>query len=209
MLWQIVLLVSIGTVGGNSEVKEVSIKAGDIAVCIGQSPAIRREIKKNTGSDFTHTVIFVKDRNGKLYVLNAYYTTGVKLIPADRYLKKYKGKVFIRQLKNELSEEQGRTLMDFAETQAGKEYAPLKRIRNTPFLKRFFEGEILEKIDLPDWFCSEIVAEACRRLGFISNKINPSSVTPGCLADNDIGLNQYWQPVRPFKKVRRSSKKPK
>ncbi|HLK30544.1 MAG TPA: YiiX/YebB-like N1pC/P60 family cysteine hydrolase [Puia sp.] len=94
-----------------NEVRSI-LKTGDILFCSGDY-LFSRIIQRLTKSTWSHTAIIYKDETlGRVLVLEAEPSVGIRLIPLSKYLtdyngtkKPYKGRIFDNKLKTELDKE--------------------------------------------------------------------------------------------------------
>lgn len=163
------------------------LRVGDIVLCKSWNPAVTAVFSVITCCPITHVLIVVHDGEGNLCVLDADQGTGVQLLPAVGYLRAYLahgGLVYVRHLASErlpVTVEEDARLTEFALTQVGKQYAPIKRLSKAlrePLLLASVDPAHLLALDRMNWFCSEIVAGALRYAGMISPQVNAQAISP-------------------------------
>jgi hypothetical protein len=127
----------------------------------------------------------------------------VRLMALPGRLQTYPGKVWIRRIKKPLSPEQCSELLHFAIEQQGKSFArhrlllpalvPLLRCR---VFARWYPDKDYQTRHA--WFCSELVAAACVRMGLFP----PTRVRPWCTFPLDfyydglLDLSEQWDSPR-------------
>ncbi len=109
---------------------------------------------------------------------------GVSLVSLDTKLKDYPGSVAVRRRHGpDLSENQDRLLQRL-----------LRRLMHRPYKNYLFCNAIdvltafRRKPDQRGWFCSELVAELYRRLGWLPRDIRASTLVPGHFGSRHMRL---------------------
>lgn len=140
--------------------------------------------------DGTHAVLETVDRR-----------TGVRLMAMPNRLQTYSGTVWVRRIRRPLTEEQNAILTEFAVEQEGKKYASHRLILPAicPLLRSRLLAWLRPDKDFQQrrsWFCSELVAAACVKMGLFP----PSRIRPWCTfpldfyCDDLLDLSADWEP---------------
>jgi hypothetical protein len=161
-----------------------------------------------------HMGIVVKKNDGQLAILEAGPddTVSVKMLDLHprliQFNKDFKGStIHIRRCKKELTDEQSKALMKFAQAQDGKRYAVGRLLLQGTSLRT--RGSVLEKVlgktvlDRDSWICSELAVAAGTVVNLFDPKVVPSNVPyPRDLVNNeryDLSANWHdaalWLPV--------------
>lgn len=108
---------------------------------------------------------------------------GVQLNPLSERLQTYKGKVFIRHLKYERDEFFQKVISGSLVELLGRPYEEslIELMGAAAEVVNLFDGH---KSDLSSIFCSELVSEIFKRMGFLSQSIPPNEYSP---SDYDFG----------------------
>jgi hypothetical protein len=177
-------------------------QAGDLVLFRSGSWFFRAAFRLTVTGPPTHVGIVVALPDGTKAILESVDRHGgVRLTALPGRLGTYPGKVWVRRLRRPLSEEQSEILTQFAAEQEGKKYAshrlvlpaicPLLRTRLLAWLRpdKDYRGR-------RSWFCSELVAAACVKIGLFP----PSRIRPWCTfpldfySDDLLDLGADWEP---------------
>lgn len=99
---------------------------------------------------------------------------GVQLVPLSERIRTYDGGIGIRKLETH-KVIRHQPLMDFRQEVKGRPYEQSK----LELIKSAYDGPLGQnEEDLSSLFCSELIAEAYQRMGFISNDVASNEYTP-------------------------------
>ncbi len=177
-----------------SEIRN-SLRTGDIILFSGKG-TISRTIQMFTRSKWSHVGMAIRSEEWDM-LLSWESTTlsklkdiqsdtarqGVQLVPLSERIRTYDGDIGIRQLgdhdtKPSYMKEQ---LMKFRQEVRGRPYEQNK----LELIKSAYDGPFgHNEEDLSSIFCSELVAEAYQRMGFLSEHMSSNEYTPA-----DFGRN--------------------
>lgn len=129
------------------------LQTGDIILENGDTPIISYGIKKATSSDFSHSMIVI--RNNVLF-----HATGRGVYTYSPKMLRVKNKTDFRvlRLKNKLSSEKLKDLEIFLQKQVGNLYSTIEALRTLPKLSQFRTKSNLQ-------FCSKLIAQAYNHIG--------------------------------------------
>ncbi len=177
-----------------SEIRN-SLQTGDIVLFSGKG-RISNIIKWFTKSPWSHVGMVIRSTEWDMLLLwesttlnklkdiqSGVARQGVQLVPLSERIKTYDGEIGIRRLEtNKVIRHQ--PLMDFRQEVKGRSYEQSK----LELIKSAYDGPLGQnEEDLSSLFCSELIAEAYQRMGFISNDISSNEYTPADFGGN-IGL---------------------
>lgn len=114
---------------------------------------------------------------------------GVQVVPLSLRIANYDGEIAFRKLNqyDYLEEELNEIVMRLRQEFKGKQY----ETSENELLKAVYDGPFgKNKQDLSSLFCSELVAEAYRELGFLPSHVSSNEYTPADFAqDHILGLS--------------------
>ena len=177
-----------------SEIRK-NLQTGDIVLFSGKG-RISNIIKWFTKSLWSHVAMVIRSTEWDMLLLwesttlnklkdiqSGVARQGVQLVPLSERIRTYDGRIGIRKLEtNKVIRHQ--PLMDFRQEVKGRPYEQSK----LELLKSAYDGPLGQnEEDLSSLFCSELVAEAYQRMGFVSNDVASNEYTPADFGGN-IGL---------------------
>ena len=177
-------------------------QAGDLVLFRSGNWFFRAAFRLTVTGPPTHIGIVVALPDGTRAILESVDRhAGVRLMALPGRLETYSGKVWVRRIRRPLSPEQSETLTQFAVEQEGKRYAIHRLIAPAilPILRCGLFARLRPDKDYHlrrTWFCSELVAAACVKIGLFP----PSRIRPWCTFPLDfyddglLGLSADWEP---------------
>ena len=172
-------------------VKE-NLKYGDIVLFSGDDP--QSNFLQIPVGEWSHVGIVYSEAttHKDVQLLESIPSTGVHLINLGEKIKNYNGRVSIRHLNIYRTSIMKKDLEHFYEEVKNRKYEKdLRELANATIDYGDKYGTTLNKEDLSQFFCSELVAEAYQRLGLLSNNdyLHPSNeYLPKDFADINIKL---------------------
>lgn len=185
---------------------------GDIMLRLDPSSFWRITHYMALAFDPNGSAIVVRRHDGNLALLEAgpNDTLWCRRMEMRKHLQGYHdaGRVWIRRRKVPLTEEQCRALTEFAEKADGKRFAlirlggQLTPLRARGPIRTYFVGK--PQGDRRNYFCSELVAEACVAAGLLcKERTRPAATYPRDLffgrsynlfIDRHLDINDGWHP---------------
>ena len=188
-----------------SEIRD-SLNTGDIVLFSGKG-RISSFIKWFTKSPWSHVgmVICSPEWNMKLLwesttlskikdITSGEARQGVQLVPLSERIRAYDGRIGIRKLQGvSVSTEMKQKLMEFRQEVKGRPYEESK----LELLKSAYDGPFgHNEEDLSSLFCSELVAEAYQRMGFVSLSLPSNEFTPADFGrDIPLAIGALLSPI--------------
>ncbi len=133
------------------------IQTGDVLLCNGKSWI--SGLIKFFSKGVSHVAITVVGDNGQVQVLEStkqFGKNGVQLTPMGLWLKRYRGKIYIRHLRTERTELMQKVLNEWIKKYRGTSYE--KNLLQLLFAA--YDGWLgKNKADMSSIFCSELVAD--------------------------------------------------
>ncbi len=155
------------------------LKTGQIVFCSG-SYVFSGIIQNLTKSVWSHVGIIYKDENlGRVLLLEAEPSIGIRLIPLSNYLKSYKsgrpyrGQIVITNFTFDLSQEQLNSAISFGLDELSKPYDNWEIIRI--MFRILFKVGKREKNR--SYICSELVRDCYKKASYIF-KMNDTYISP-------------------------------
>jgi hypothetical protein len=142
-----------------------------------------------------HVGLVVKDAQGQFCTLEArpHSENWVFILKMRERMETYHGSIWVRRLRKPLSEEQSKTLTNFAYSQQGKPFAFMRlAFEGTPLSVRrglgrlVFAGPHTQK---PNWFCSELTTAALIECGLFEGR----GVWPNCVYPRDLFYDRTYR----------------
>jgi hypothetical protein len=176
--------------------------AGDLVLFRTGSFFFRAAYRITVTGPPTHVGIVVVLPDGAAAILESVDRhTGVRLMSLPGRLQTYPGQVWVRRMRTPLTPEQSAGLTQFAIEQEGKRFASHRLILPAllPLLRCRQMARLWPDKDYQSrrsWFCSELVAAACVRIGlFPASRIRPWCTFPLDFYHDDLlDLSEDWEP---------------
>lgn len=162
------------------------LKTGDVVLFSGKG-LISRGIKRATRSKWSHIGMVIRLPEYDMNLLwesttlskvpdiyTGHTTSGVQIVSLSERVKTFKGDIAIRPIDGEITPEQIERLMAFRGEMRNKKYEKSRIELALSALKIWtFKNDKLDSV-----FCSELVAEAYQRAGWMDDKKASRNYTP-------------------------------
>ncbi len=168
-----------------------NLKTGDLVFFSGQG-LVSGMIKWFTKSSYSHVGMVVVDDKwdmvllwesttlSKIKTIHGVEKQGVAIRPLSEVIENYNGEVAVRHLIQPLTDIQEDTIVRLRKSFKGRNYEENK-LELFKSAYDFIGGHNEE--DLSSLFCSELIAEAYQRMGFLSEHKPSNEYTPADLAE--------------------------